>query len=212
MAELGRCLACSTMGCRQGQAFVPSSVELRGVKGEAMGTPCLLRPCLHHVTPSVTHKGHPPPPSKATPLQSPLRLSCALLLAPHSPSHASQGSWSPVPQTQHPEVGGEVSCSLSIRSRPLSPVDAQTTWMGPRSERGLREDKAGGGQVQAEPTAFSQRLAPGESNTAGQVPEGSDWGTGVPGGSHRAGGRPAQSLGSPQRPAPSHPLTPAPEG
>ena len=116
-----------------------------------MGTPCLLRPCLHHVTPSVTHKGHPPPPSKATPLQSPLRLSCALLLAPHSPSHASQGSWSPVPQTQHPEVGGEVSCSLSIRSRPLSPVDAQTTWMGPRSERGLREDKAGGARSRRSP-------------------------------------------------------------
>ena len=144
MAELGPCLACSMMGCRHGQAFVPSSVELWGIKGEATGTPCLLRPCLHHVTPSVTHKGHPPPPSKVTPLQSPLRLASALILAPRSPSHASLGSWSPAPQTQHPEVEGEVSCSLSIRSRPLSPADAQTTWMGPRSERGLREDKAGG--------------------------------------------------------------------
>lgn len=52
--------------------------------------------------------------------------------------------------------------------------------MEPRSELGLREDEAGGAQVQAEPTAFSQRLAPGEIKTAGRVPEGSDWGTSVP--------------------------------
>lgn len=84
--------------------------------------------------------------------------------------------------------------------------------MEPRSELGLREDEAGGAQVQAEPTAFSQRLAPGEIKTAGRVPEGSDWGTSVPGGSHRAGGQPAQSLGSPPCPAPPDPLTPAPEG
>lgn len=92
VAELGPCLACSVMGCRHGQAFVPSSVELWGVKGEAMGTPCLLRPCLHHVTPSVTYKGHPPPPSKVPPLPSPLHLASASILAPRSPSHAPQGS------------------------------------------------------------------------------------------------------------------------
>ena len=152
MAEPGPCLACSVTGCRHRQALVPSSVELQGVKGEATGTPCLLRPCLHHMTPSVTYKGHPSSPSKLPPLLSPLPLASALtlILAPRSPSHAPQGPWSPVPQTQHPEGRG-VFLFLSIRSRPLSPGDALATWMEPRSELGLREDEAGGPRSRRSP-------------------------------------------------------------